>query len=324
MKYQRSLFLMLLLVGGTIYAQWPGTRMPDRTAHNDVVRGQIYTDRGTNGTMTIELSGFDQVGGASTTAEGDGTFELDGVSPGSYRLRVINSAGQVLHEESVFITAGYQNLSIHISNRPNANQPSQGSVSLRQLQHKVAASAQKEYERGRLASTKGDQYKALEHLQKAATIDPQFADAHNGLGVVQMALGQTQLASEEFQRAISLEPDHDQAVANLGVALFKLQRFREAEEVARHSLKLNPSRSKIRYVLGTSIVSDGGDKTEALFHLERAAVDMPEAHLLVAKLLADSGRRDEAAKHLNEYLRAQPHSEFPREKVEAWLAQLRQ
>jgi tetratricopeptide (TPR) repeat protein len=171
---------------------------------------------------------------------------------------------------------------------------------------------------------KGDQSKAIDHLQKAAQIDPQFSDAYNGLGVVHMALGQTQMASEEFQQAINLEPDHDQAVANLSIALFRLQRFRDAEQVARRSLKLNPTRSKLRYVLGMSIVTDGGDKTEALFNLQRAAADVPEAHLLAAKLLAESGRRDEAAKHLDDYLRTAPQSGISRDKVEAWLAQLQQ
>jgi tetratricopeptide (TPR) repeat protein len=132
------------------------------------------------------------------------------------------------------------------------------------------------------------------------------------------------MASEDFQQAINLEPDHDQAVANLSIALFRLQRFRDAEQVARRSLKLNPTRSKLRYVLGMSIVTDGGDKTEALFNLQRAAADVPEAHLLAAKLLAESGRRDEAAKHLDDYLRTAPQSGISRDKVEAWLAQLQQ
>jgi hypothetical protein len=58
--------------------------------------------------------------------------------------------------------------------------------------------------------------------------------------------------------------------------------------------------------------------------LQRAAADVPEAHLLAAKLLAESGRRDEAAKHLDDYLRTAPQSGISRDKVEAWLAQLQQ
>jgi tetratricopeptide (TPR) repeat protein len=274
--------------------------------------------------MNVELTASGQIATISGTAEGDGSFEFDGIAPGQYQLRVTNSGGQLMHEEPVFVGTGNQNLSIRVSNRTSASGSAEGTVSLRRLQHKVPGNAQKEYEKGRQASVKGDQSKAIDHLQKAAQIDPQFSDAYNGLGVVHMALGQTQMASEEFQQAINLEPDHDQAVANLSIALFRLQRFRDAEQVARLSLKLNPTRSKLRYVLGMSIVTDGGDKTEALFNLQRAAADVPEAHLLAAKLLAESGRRDEAAKHLDDYLRTAPQSGISRDKVEAWLAQLQQ
>lgn len=322
MKFGTSLALAIFLLDGTTYAQTPGNHSTDRASRRDVVRGQIQADSALGGAMTVEFSAFGQTSSASTTAEGDGSFELDGLLPGQYQLRVTGSGGQVIHEESVLINGGYQNLSVRISNKPNANGSTQATVSLRQLQHKVPGAAQKEYERGRQASAKGDQTKALEYLQKAARLDPEFSDAYNGQGVAYMALGQMQVAAEQFQKAINLEPDHDQAVANMSLALFKLEKFREAEQVARRSLKINPSRLKLRYVLGLSIITDGGDKTEALYNLQRAAAEVPEAHLLAAKILAESGRRDEAAKHLDDYLRSAPQDSFPREKVEAWLAQL--
>jgi cytochrome c-type biogenesis protein CcmH/NrfG len=81
---------------------------------------------------------------------------------------------------------------------------------------------------------------------------------------------------------------------------------------------------KLRYVLGVSLVNGDGDKVEALENLKRATEEIPGAHLLVAKILAETGRREDAARHLEDYLRSSPAGDLDRSAVEAWIEQLRQ
>ena len=103
----------------------------------------------------------------------------------------------------------------------------------------------------------------------------------------------------------------------------RLEHYREAGEVARRALKMNPELLKIRYVLGFSLVSVGGNQAEALDNLQRAATEMPSARLLAAKILVETDRRADAAKQLEDYLHSSAADGLDRQKIEAWLEQLR-
>ena len=327
MRIHISLLVLICLLAATAVAQWGGNRPGTMSQAGDrgsaVVRGQISSDGSIAGSLTVELVGQGPGSTISASIEGTGGFEFHGVPPGAYQLRLTGAAGTVVYEESVFVNAGYQNLSIQVPTKSKPGGSSDATVSVRQLLHKVPAEAQKEFSKGRAASIKGDQPSALDHFQKAVRLDPQFADAFNGIGMTDAALGQLPQAADQFQKAIDLVPDHPGAAANLSIVLCKLKQYHEAGEMARRALKLNPGFLKLRYVLGISLVNDGGDKVEALDNLQRVTEEIPRAHLLVAKILADSGRREDAARHLEDYLRSSPADDRERPAVENWLEQIR-
>jgi tetratricopeptide (TPR) repeat protein len=323
-----SLLGLISLFAATAVAQRGGNRSIGLMSYpgdrDGVVRGQISSDNPLVGLLTVELLSPGHAGSISGSLEPGGGFEFDGVAPGQYQLRLTGAAGAVIHEETVFISGSYQNLSIQLPGKPKVGPSGDATVSIRQLQHKVPGEAQREFGKGQAASTKGDQSNALNHFRKAATLDPEFADAFNGVGVTYAALGQLQQAADQFQKAIDLVPEHPAAAANLSIALCKLAHYHEAAEIARRALKLDPGLLKIRYVLGISLVTEGGNKAEALDNLQRAAAEIPKAHLLAAKLLAEADRRQDAVKHLEDYLRSLPANDLDRHTVEEWLVQLRQ
>jgi tetratricopeptide (TPR) repeat protein len=330
MRICLSLAGLMSLLAPAAVGQWAGNRsigaVPYASSlgdHDNVVRGQIASDNPLAGSLMVELSPLGRSGSVSVPLELGGAFEFQGVAPGQYQLRVVGAAGMIVYEESVLITGAYQNLSIQLPSKSKAGRSNQATVSIRQLQHKIPGEAQKEFDKGRSASTKGDHSNALEHFHKAVTIDPEFADAFNGIGATYVALGQLQPAADQFQKAIDLVPDHPLALANLSVVLCKLEHYHEAGQVARRALKLDPTLVKMRYVLGLSLATEGGDKGEALDNLQRAAAEIPKAHLLAAQILIDRDQREDAIKHVEEYLRSSPADDIDRQKVGAWLDQLR-
>ena len=327
MRILVSSIALISIFAATAFAQLVGNRSMgvtrDSSVRDGIVHGRVSSESPLVGSLMVELIATGRAGFISTPLEAGGEFEFRGLAPGQYQLRLTGAAGTVVYEESILINGVYQDLAIQIPSASKAGRSTDATISIRQLQHKVPREAQKEFEKGGRASSKGNQSDALDHFQRAARLDPEFADALHGMGVTHAALGQLQQAADEFQRTIDLVPDHPRAAANLSIVLCKLDRYHEAAEVARRALKLNPSLSKIRYVLGVSIVSEGGDKAEALDNLQRAAADIPEAHLLVAKILADTDRREDAANHLEEYLRSSPANAQGRVNAEAWLEQLR-
>jgi len=327
MRIDISLVGLIGFFAAAGFAQWGGNRSIGATSYSGdgaaMVRGQVSSDNALGGSLIVELVAPGHAGTIATPMEADGGFEFHGLAPGQYQLRLTGAAGAVVHEEPVVINGGYQNLSIQIPNLSRAALSTDATVSIRQLQHKVPAEAQKEFNKGKAASTKGQQSTALDHFQRAATIDPEFADAFNGMGVTYSARGELQQAADQFQKAIDLVPDHAWATANFSVVLYQLKLYHEASEMARRALKLNPNLAKIRYVLGLSLVNEGGDKTEALDNLQRAAPEIPRAHLLAARILEETDRREDAAKHLEEYLLVSPAHDVDRQNAEAWLKQLR-
>ena len=325
----RVLWLELMpLVAGAAFAQFAGSRsMGDSPAADrySIVRGQVVCDDPIAGSLIVELNSAGRNATVRAEVEGDGRFQFRGLESGQYQLRVTGPGGAAIHEEVVVIGGGNQNLTIQISGS-KALRTNAATVSIQQLMHKVPPKAQKEFEEGQSSSRKGGWTGALEHFQNAAAIDPEFADAYAGMGSAYFALGQLQQAADQYGKAVGLVPDHASAVANLSIVLCELERYHEAVPLARRALRLRPGMTKLRYVLGFSLVKDGGDQSEALDNLLRAASEFPQAHLLAAKILLDSDRRPEAIDHLEQYLRSSSADDEPgdRRQAEAWLTQLQQ
>jgi type IV pilus assembly protein PilF len=71
---------------------------------------------------------------------------------------------------------------------------------------------------------------ALEELQRALQIDPNYAPAHSLRGLVYMELGDAGEAENSLKRAISLDPDNGALLNNYG--WFLCQNSRERESIA--------------------------------------------------------------------------------------------
>jgi len=327
MKREISLTGMILWLAMAAFAQLSDNigidSKGDRGRSSVFVRGQISSETTIVGTLMVELvaSGHGVTG--STYVRPDGSFEFPAVTPGGYQLRLTGAGGTILHQETVMINGPEPNLSINLPGRPNADPNGGGTISIRQLQHKIPPEARKEFSEGVKASKKGDHQRAVEHFHKAVTIDPELADGYNNLGSAHAALGQLEQAAQQFQHAIDVIPDHHLALANLSVTLCKMEQYPEAEQVARRVLKLDSGLLKIRYILAVSLIAQHRDSPEILENLQRAAADVPKAHLVAAEVLAQAGHRDDAAKEIEEYLRVAPEQDVERQKLKTWLARLR-
>jgi Flp pilus assembly protein TadD len=287
------------------------------------VRGEISGIPPGMGSLTVELTGN---GGGFTeraTVAGDGTFEIHASQTGAYELRLTGVAGAVVHQELVMLSNSNQTLSIRLSEAPARAGITQGTVSLHQLAHKVPPQARKAFDKGEQAKAKGRHEQAADLFRQATSIDPEFADAYNELGVLESEQGDQERAITDFQKAVDLVPDHAVAISNLSIALAKLRRYDEASVAARRALQYMPASGKLRFVLATSLLLARGDSDEVLENLERSTGEIPRAHLVAARLLIRRGRRDEALHHVEDYLRVTPADDQERSRAVSMLAELR-
>lgn len=311
--YVRLIFLInLVLAAGRAQSVQPETT---------VLRGEITSSSPLASGLTVELSG-NGMRFETAFVNSDNSFEFRSATPGMHQLRVLTANGQVLYQEYVSVNPN-QSLSIHLPEQPQAKRSGGSTVSLQQLQHKVPLAAQKAFEKGEHAAVKGDLDQARTCFEEAIARDPEFADAYNELGGVNASQSRFAEAADQFQKAINLVPEHRKALPNLSIVLAKMERFHEAGQVARRALQFVPGDSRMHYILAASLVDENGNLDEILGHLDRAAADIPSAHLVAADLLEQRGRSEEAIHRLEGYLDRAAPGDALRPKVEARLAQLR-
>ncbi|MBL8290482.1 MAG: tetratricopeptide repeat protein [Bryobacterales bacterium] len=253
---------------------------------------------------------------------GNGAFEFRGVTPGEYRLSVRDAGGHVLHEEAVSLHRMDETLAITV----RADKLPQGRpadpISIQQLQHTPPRKAMKAWRIAKSALEKRQIDRAVDHLKAAIAVDPAFADAYNDLGTAYFHLNRYEQSAEHFQKAIDLAPTHRQATDNLCLVLIKSGRYAEAGQAAGRILKRGGGSAMVHYAAALGLISESGSPIETMNHLRAAQGQIPNAHLTAARILANAGRRAEAARDVEAYLRAKSGS-ARRAELEAWLAELR-
>lgn len=82
--------------------------------------------------------------------------------------------------------------------------------------------------------------RGLPAVYKALALDPDLAEAHAALGMLEALGGHIQDADREYQRAIELNPSYDRAYVREGTLRFSMGDFPAAERYIRESERLNP------------------------------------------------------------------------------------
>jgi Flp pilus assembly protein TadD len=116
----------------------------------------------------------------------------------------------------------------------------------------------------------GRNSQAVNANQKAVTLSPQDAEAHNNLGVPLKDLGRLEEAKESFMQAIALKSDYAEALSNLGNTLKELGRFDEAEVSCIKAIALKPDLPKAHECL-----------LQCLYQLDKRSVFFDELDYLI-------------------------------------------
>lgn len=147
------------------------------------------------------------------------------------------------------------------------------------------------YERGQMDV-------ALEELNLAIKIEPNYAQAYNIFGLVYATLGDDRKAEQSFTRALQLAPNDAEIHHNWGWYLCTHQRQRESlpefEAAVRDTLYKTP---EVALVNAGRCAQSLGDKAAAQSYFRRALAAQPGnplASLGLAQIAYDEHRYDEA------------------------------
>ncbi len=136
---------------------------------------------------------------------------------------------------------------------------------------------------------------ALEEFSLASKIEPSYAAAYNGLGLVQAALGQDALAELNFKKAVQLEPLNSEAHNNYGSFLCARNRLDESIKEFMAALK-NPlyATPAMAYTNAAVCSLRKNDSVQAEGYLLRALQLDPLAGLAAYQLATIQFKRKDA------------------------------
>ncbi|MFH1754651.1 MAG: tetratricopeptide repeat protein [Candidatus Latescibacterota bacterium] len=86
----------------------------------------------------------------------------------------------------------------------------------------------------------GNDVDAIRELKKAITLQPDYPDLHNYLGIAYGNAGMVDDAIEEFETALKINPKYIKARLNLALLLYENERYPEAKSSIESVLEVQP------------------------------------------------------------------------------------
>jgi tetratricopeptide (TPR) repeat protein len=154
--------------------------------------------------------------------------------------------------------------------------------------------------------------KALEAVSRALRLDPDLADAYLARGLVLWTHRNGfphERAIQEIKRALELDPNLAEAHHWLGTIFNHVGLLDRGEQSLRTALRLDPTNIGIRYRIAATLLFQGKPE-QALPDLEATRAFFPaNAAYHIASAMFQLGRKEEATRVIEEYLRVNPRDE---------------
>lgn len=146
---------------------------------------------------------------------------------------------------------GFRSETITLAGRKSLDDPNVGTIILHRLATvqgttisvtttEAPKSAQKNYEKGLLASRKGDMDEAEKRLSAATEEYPKYAIAWYALGQVQERGNHTEEASKSYLAAISADKHYVSPYEQLAFLMAQQSKWAESAQYSKQAIDLNP------------------------------------------------------------------------------------
>jgi tetratricopeptide (TPR) repeat protein len=149
---------------------------------------------------------------------------------------------------------------------------------------------------------------AIASFSKALQINPDFAQAHNNLGIALKDQNRLEEAIGSFSKALQIKPDYAEAHNNLGLVLQEQGRMGEAIASFSKALQIKPDYAEAHNNLGITLKNQNrlGEAIASLGKALKIKSDYAEAHNNLGLVLQEQGRLDEATASFGKALQIKP------------------
>ena len=208
------------------------------------------------------------------------------ISPGSSGSPVVNMSGQVIGIATLQAAEGQSlNFAVpaeRISQLKIGELQTFSALNVAAAQNKRSA-AQSYYSQGLGVLSRDDYARAVVLFEKAAEIDPNYAEAWYQAGFCYGMLGKPADALRMTRQAARLRPNWAETFVNIGASSFALGQFKDAADAYRTAAKLDESNAETQYALGLSFGKLNRADEEILAY-KRAVAIKPDYANAIEKL----------------------------------------
>jgi tetratricopeptide (TPR) repeat protein len=281
------------------------------------IRGQVrYENQHPADHVIIRLRSDMVAYQTEMSTDDQGRFNFDGLPLTTFHL-TIEGQGFKPYENLIDISMSkmaYELITLRLNKVPDANAvPPEGpksAINARIAQ--IPLAAQKEFDSGKQSMQAKDAPASLQHFQKAIDLYPNYAEAYQLMGVVNLETGKFADAEPQLAKATEIEPKLATAFFALGICRNQMAKYAEAETALARGLELDPNSPDGHYHIAEAYWNLGrfdDSEPHARKSLELKP-DMAPAHVLLGNAMLRKHAAPAALKEFKEYLRLAPQGEF--------------
>ena len=259
----------------------------------------------------VELLTLGSVPVQRTYTDVDGRARLVTESPGNYRIKVSASEIEETYSPTISLESSrfFHTEMVEVKLKEGSAQQAGGPAMVASASMKAPKKARKHYEKGDTALRASKWQEALEHLQKAVDVYPEFDIAYNEMGVAYMNLGDRERGRECFEKALGANANSLDALQNLARLHIADRHYAQAQTSLNKALSVDPPNQHTLMLLSLAQAGEGkldeaiatARKLHSLSHEAEADV-----HIVAARALLDKKLPQEAAAEFRTYLQEAP------------------
>jgi tetratricopeptide (TPR) repeat protein len=181
-----------------------------------------------------------------------------------------------------------------------------GTVSATDLN--VPPKARKEVDKANEEIAMQNWKKALEHLNKAVAIAPQYATAYNNLGVLYARMNDPMQEEQALQKAISIDEHFAPALVNYGKLSMRQKNFPKAEEMLRRAVTMDPKDVDSLMLLARAEYMDlhFAEAIATAHQAHETSEDHAFVHYIAARAYQQQHKMAEAIAEFQTFLKEEP------------------
>jgi tetratricopeptide (TPR) repeat protein len=317
MQYQRWLALacFFLLIPPTQAQSRSGSSTGTGITRGSVHIRVVHTDdRRAGGNLLVRLMQGSSSTPVQTTYTNDvGQADFFSIPVGYYHVEISGEGIQNTASEVFEVDARQVSQSQYVMVRSvepagtKAVGSKTGTVSASDLN--VPAKARKELDKANEAMARQDWKKAVELLNKAIAIYPQYVSAYNNLGVAYSRMNDDPHEQEALQKAISLDDHFAPACENLAKLYLRQKEFPQAETLLGKALSVDPNNGQ--YLMLMADVQYMERRYAAAINTAQKAHALPNehpstVHYIAGKAYQQENRQEQALAEFQMFLKEEP------------------